>query len=58
LINLSILIKSGVWVAAGLTIASFASSIWTAATAGNFTQIAVAAIFLCVALSMWWQKQN
>jgi hypothetical protein len=54
--NLSILIKSGIWVAAGLTIASFSYSIWTAATGGNFAQIAVAAIFFCVALSMWWQK--
>jgi hypothetical protein len=56
MINLSVLIKSGIWVAAGLTIASFASSIWTAATGGNFGQVAVAALFLCVVLSMWWQK--
>jgi hypothetical protein len=56
MINSSVLIKIGIGVAVGLTVANFFFSIWTAATGKNFYQVAVAAIFLCVALSMWWQK--
>jgi hypothetical protein len=53
---LSLLLKTGILIAVGLAVASFVLSIWTAGAGGNFGQVALAALFLCVALSMWWQR--
>jgi hypothetical protein len=54
--DLPALIKIGIVVAAALTVASFGFSMLSAAMGRNFPEVALAALFLCVAVSMWWQR--